>query len=215
MSEELLDSIVGQHLSGEEMLSTFLSAEVRLLNKIVSDFSLNREIRLEIIRALFRFRKLLFYYTIVWSRTERELNPRQRNEAEKAFAQVRRNLQRDSLSCFSHSHFFGYIRFLLHACKELGVSEKRQDRYMQWLLSFPITLEKSMRDVLEHEIAPVNRPHIYMRMVAGMIRNSLTDGKDHKKICGEYRTFLKERHVSKAHTIWFNKRLSGSYGSRQ
>ena len=210
-----LDSLLGTNLPEPQIISALTSAEMHLAERLIGDFQLDGQLRSAIIRALYRFKQLYRHYIELDRRYWDELTQAQQVIADQIFRQIDHNLDRNSRSCFANTHFFGRIRFLLHACKGLKIPERQVRRYMDWLLGFPITPENSPRMIFENEFYPANLPHIYMEMLAGMIRNSLTDKKTYRQIYGEYRTFLRERNVRAAHNRWFNGRLTGSYGSRQ
>jgi hypothetical protein len=192
-----------------------LSAEESALMKLVNDFSLEPAEIAMTISALRWFKEAYQYYLKLWNETKSELTQEQTTEAERVFLNVVYNLDRNSRSCFSKENFFGKVRFMLEACKKHQIERKRWQTYLGWLYAFPRTEEKSIKAFLENGLYPSNLPHVYMHMTAGFVRRRINDKLRPIQISGQYRTFQKELDTGKAHTVWFNRRFPGSYGSRK
>ncbi len=211
----ILNEIMGTNLTPEKMLESFLFVERRTLEKLIEDFELTTPEQIDIIRSLFRFRKTYEYYILLWETGQGKMRANAREDAEMILTQAKINLNRDSRSCFSKENFFGKIRFMLLACKELEVSVRSRATYVRWVCNFPITPTRTAQELFDHELYTGNIPHVYMHMASGFIRRRLVDKETPRQICGHYRTFLRELNISRAHARWFNTRYAGSYGSRQ
>jgi hypothetical protein len=211
---ELLDKLVGTGMSHESMIDSFSDFEKCELRRLTRKcgFSDNHPTYRGIVVALYRFKQVLRHYAWLWW----DLLPlSERQEYTPIFAPVRNHLDDNDRHCFAHNQFFGKINFLLNSCKVGKVSDEHRNAYMKMVCSFPVIPCIMFTEVYTHEIWPANLPHTFMHMVAGLIGAELTRRRSHKRILGIYRTFLRERHISKAHTRWFKTRLAGSYGSRQ
>lgn len=211
---ELLDKLVGTEVSHEAMLSSFSDFEKCELCRLMRrcGFTNNDPTYREIVVALYRFKQVLRHYAWLWW----ELSPlNQRQEFKPVFDSVRNHLDVNDKSCFAHNQFFGKINFLLHACKTQGVRQEHRDTYLKMVCNFPIIPCVMFAEIHTHEIWPANLPQTFMHMAVGLIAAELKRKRSHKRILGIYKTFLRERHINKAHTEWFETRLAGSYGSRQ
>ncbi len=211
---ELLDELLGTGLPEEKLLERLLPAEKAMLERLVESYSLQSH-RLEIIQALYRFKQTLQYYVGLMDAGWTKLNRDDKEKTFKVFSQIQYNLERDSRSCFSNGGFFKPLRFLLHSCSKLGVSTDERKTYIEWVCNFPVIPEDSIQKVFDHEIYPANLPFVYMSRTAGLTRDRLVDGLKYQRICSDYKKFLRELNVGTAHTLWFNRRYAGSYGSRQ
>ncbi|HEY0220870.1 MAG TPA: hypothetical protein VGC58_01470 [Candidatus Paceibacterota bacterium] len=197
------------------MSELILSVELRLLAKLVRDHSLDEDDRATILKGLEWFKATCRNYVYLWMEGPQDLTSEQIKEANSVFCQMAHNLNRDSRSCFSNGNFFGKVRFLLEACKKLGVDEKRRKTFLKWLLEFPITEEDTLKRLFENELYPSNLPHVYMHMAAGFVRSRLVTRITARQLSGQYRTFQRELYTGREHSRWFSARLPGSYGSRQ
>lgn len=218
-NDELLDQLVGIRLPYERILSSLSGFEIGELNRLSRQFGFDStsDTYKLLVESLYRFKQTLRYYVSLWSDPERSKLLKRGIEHEMIliFNPILHFIDNPSKRCFSHNHFFGKIHFLLHACKKLGVQERQRDAYLKLVCNFPVIPAQSLKEVVENEIYPANLPHVFMGMAAGVIRVELERGRTHRRILGIYRKFLRERHINVAHTVWFKKRLSGSYGSRQ
>jgi hypothetical protein len=153
-----LDIILGTDVPESQIIFALTSVEMRMVEKIVNDFNLCVQQRSEIIYALYRFKQLYSHYLEMWRKCQG--SPEQQVVSNRIFKQIDFNLNRDARSCFSNGNFFGKIRFLLHACQKLAVSELHIRKYLEWLLNFPIVPEQSLKGILKHELYPSNLPHV-------------------------------------------------------
>ena len=215
MQGDELESLLGTRLSDEELLGRVLPVERTLLKKLTLDFNLTNEERGMTIRTLYWFRQSCSYYIHLWEVGGTFTSLQQVVEMKKIFSPMKYCLEMNSRKCFSKENFFGKIRFLLEACDKLKVSKASRRTYLRWLFAFPITPEYTLARFVEHSLYPNNLPYIYMHQLSGFVRRRLVTGKNPAQIAAEYKTFLRELHISQAEAKWFRKRYAGSYGSKQ
>lgn len=208
--EQLLNELSGINVPDTQINQQILGVEFRLIDRLCDSFNLGDSERRKVVLGLYRFRKTLSYFCEQWSRGQASLSSEQQGEAFLVFTQASYNLDRDSLSCFTTSNFFGKVRFLLEACKKLDIPDVHRNKYLELVLNFPITPIKRIDVLFTHELYPSNLPHVYMDMAAGMLRRELVMKTEHKKILRKFRTFQWERNKSFAHNTWFKSRLAGS-----
>jgi hypothetical protein len=210
-----LDALLDTNIAESEIVSAVTPAEMRIFEKLSTNFHFDERLRSTTIRALYRFKQVYRHYAELWRKTADELTSDQQANAHRIFAQIEHNLDRNARSCFANGNFFGNIRFLLYACNFLEVPDKQKWRYLEWVLSFPVIPERSVKAIFEHELFPNNLPHVFIYRTAGFLRDAVVSKKKYRQICAGYRIFLREHKVTQAHSAWFKKRFAGSAGSRQ
>lgn len=211
---ELLDRLAGTGVSHEDMMSAFSAFERCELSRLMRRCGFNDTdpTYREVVLSLYRFKEVLSHYLWLWWDGASQ---QEHKEFVPVFSPMRNTLEANNKRCFAHNQFFGKLNFLLHSCKTHRVQKEHRDTYLRMVCSFPVIPAARFAEIYQHEISPANLPHTFMHMAAGLVDAELKRGRNHKRILGIYRTFLRERHISKAHTEWFETRLAGSYGSRQ
>lgn len=216
--DDLLDKLVGTGVPYETIVRSLDPVEICLLGRVARTFGFDSSDPeyVETVCALYRFKQVLRHYGELYKNTPRcRFPPKTEDELDRIFRPILITLSLGTRGCFAEEKFFGPVRFMLHQCKTMNLSRKRRLTYLKWLYSFPIVPAQFLKEIVEHDFRGAVYPHVYMEMVAGLVRAELIRGRSPKEITVIYRKFLRQRSVSQDHARWFSARLPGSFGSKQ